>query len=654
MFAVVIFSVFVLYISMGQMLIDNLPIPDIISVNTHPMNFAVAQMLATVTVMFLGKRIFVSGFKSLLHKIPNMDTLVAISCSASFLYSLVLTFLISDMPHYAHQLFYESAAVVLMFVMIGKYLEASSKEKTKGAIQKLMDLAPETAILVKNGKQTEVAVDALAVGDIVLVRPGEKVPMDGIVTEGSGSIDESMFTGESIPVIKEVESQVIGGSINENGILYVRVSRIGEDTILAKIIKFVEDAQGKKAPIAKVADKVAGFFVPVVIVIAIVAALLWLLLGKDISFALRIFTAVLVIACPCALGLATPTAIIVGTGLGAANGILIRSGEALEITHHANVAVLDKTGTVTEGMPRVTQMTALGMEEDELLSLAAIAEKLSAHPLAKAVVTEAESKSLMHSSEVAEFENISGKGIRAALDDGRSLLVGNKALMQDFDVNLKQLAGFEEELSSRGESIMYVALASTLCGAIGVADTIKESSIEAVKRLKEMGFSVVLLTGDNQLTAAHIGRQVDVDRVFAEVLPEEKANIVAEIQKQGDTVLMVGDGINDAPALVQADIGCAIGKGSDIAVESADIVLMKSDLTDVARAVQLSRLTIKNIKQNLFWAFFYNCAGIPLAAGLLYPINGMLLSPMFAGFAMAASSVFVVTNALRLRTKKLG
>ena len=654
MFAVVFFSVFVLYVSMGQMLIDNLPIPDIISVNTHPMNFAVAQMLATVIVMFLGKRIFVSGFKSLLHKIPNMDTLVAISCSASFLYSLVLTFLISDMPHYAHQLFYESAAVVLMFVMIGKYLEASSKEKTKGAIQKLMDLAPETAILVKDGKQTEVALEALVVGDIVLVKPGEKVPMDGIVTEGSGSIDESMFTGESIPVIKEAESQVIGGSINENGVLYVRVSRIGEDTILAKIIKFVEDAQGKKAPIAKVADKVAGFFVPVVIAIAIASAILWLLLGKDISFALRIFTAVLVIACPCALGLATPTAIIVGTGLGAANGILIRSGEALEITHHANVAVLDKTGTVTEGMPRVTQMMTLGMDENELLSLAAVAEKLSAHPLAKAVVSEAESKKLAHSSEVTEFENISGKGIRATLNDGRRLIVGNKALMQDFGFHSKELAEFEEELSSRGESIMYVALADALCGAIGVADTIKESSIEAVKKLKEMGFSVVLLTGDNQLTAAHIGRQVGVDRVFAEVLPEEKANIVAEIQKQGNTVLMVGDGINDAPALVQADIGCAIGKGSDIAVESADIVLMKSDLTDVARAVQLSRLTIKNIKQNLFWAFFYNCAGIPLAAGLLYPINGMLLSPMFAGFAMATSSVFVVTNALRLRTKKLG
>ena len=639
---------------MGQMLIDNLPIPDIISVNTHPVNFAVAQMLATVIVMFLGKRIFVSGFKSLLHKIPNMDTLVAISCSASFLYSLVLTFLISDMPHYAHQLFYESAAVVLMFVMIGKYLEASSKEKTKGAIQKLMDLAPETAVLVKDGKQTEVALEALVVGDIVLVKPGEKVPMDGIVTEGSGSIDESMFTGESIPVIKEAESQVIGGSINENGVLYVRVSRIGEDTILAKIIKFVEDAQGKKAPIAKVADKVAGFFVPLVIAIAIASAILWLLLGKDLSFALRIFTAVLVIACPCALGLATPTAIIVGTGLGAANGILIRSGEALEITHHANVAVLDKTGTVTEGMPRVTQVMTLGMEENELLSLAAVAEKLSAHPLAKAVVSEAEAKNLAHSSEVTEFENVSGKGIRATLNDGRRLIVGNKALMQDVGVHSKELAEFEEELSSRGESIMYVALADALCGAIGVADTIKESSTQAVKKLKEMGFSVVLLTGDNQLTAAHIGRQVDVDRVFAEVLPEEKANIVAEIQKQGNTVLMVGDGINDAPALVQADVGCAIGKGSDIAVESADIVLMKSDLTDVARAVQLSRLTIKNIKQNLFWAFFYNCAGIPLAAGLLYPINGMLLSPMFAGFAMAASSVFVVTNALRLRTKKLG
>ena len=516
-----------------------------------------------------------------------------------------------------------------------------------------MDLAPDTAILVKDGKQSEVPADSLVVGDVVLVKPGEKVPMDGLVAEGNGSIDESMFTGESIPVAKEIDSQVIGGSINGNGVLYIRITRVGDDTILAKIIKFVEDAQGKKAPIAKVADKVAGFFVPVVIAIAIAAAILWLILGKDLSFALRIFTAVLVIACPCALGLATPTAIIVGTGLGASNGILIRSGEALEITHHTNVAVLDKTGTVTEGIPRVTQILPIEMSENELLSLAVLAEKLSAHPLAKAIVTEAEERNISDQTEVKDFENISGKGIRAELSYGGNLLVGNKALMQDFGIDLTQLSGFEEELSSKGQSVMYIALANVLCGAVGVADTVKGSSIEAVKKLKKMGFSVVLLTGDNQSAAAYIGRQVDVDRVFAEVLPEEKANIVAEIQAQGSTVLMVGDGINDAPALVQADVGCAIGNGSDIAVESADIVLMKSDLMDVAKAVQLSRLTIKNIKQNLFWAFFYNCAGIPIAAGLLYPFNGMLLSPMIAGFAMAASSVFVATNALRLRTKSL-
>ncbi len=647
------FSAFLLYISMGQMLIKDLPVPDLLSVHTHPVNFAMAQMLAAIIVMFIGKRFFVSGFKSLLHKVPNMDTLVAISCSCSFLYSLVLTFLIADTPMHAHHLYYESAAVVLTFVMLGKHLEAGSKEKTKGAIQKLMELAPDTAILIVDDRQEEVATEKLKVGDMVLVKPGAKVPMDGEVTRGAGGVDESMLTGESIPVEKEEGSSVIGGSLNGNGALYVRITRVGEDTTLAKIIKFVEDAQGKKAPIAKVADQVAGIFVPVVIAIAFAAAILWLLLGKDLAFATRIFTAVLVIACPCALGLATPTAIIVGTGLGANNGILIRSGEALEVTHKANVAVLDKTGTITEGKPSVTQMKALGMSEDELLALAALAEKLSDHPLAKAIVAKAEEKELSSTMEVTDFENVTGKGIRAKLGYGGNLLVGNQRMLEEAGVDLSPVLEFAQELYAKGQSVMYISLSDTLCGAIGVADTVKQSSILAVDRLKKMGFTVVMLTGDNQAAAAYIGRQVGADRVMAEVLPEEKALIVEELQAQGNTVLMVGDGINDAPALVQADIGCAIGSGSDIAIESADIVLMKSDLTDVARAVTLSRLTIKNIKQNLFWAFFYNCVGIPIAAGLLYPLNGMLLSPMIAGLAMAASSVFVVTNALRLKTKKL-
>jgi P-type Cu+ transporter len=648
-----LFSAFILYISMGQMLFDNLPIPGIISVHAYPVNFAMAQMLATTVVMFIGRRFFVSGFKALFYKVPNMDTLVAISCSCSFLYSLVLTFLITDTPSHAHHLYYESAAVVLTFVMLGKYLEAGSKQKTKGAIQKLMELAPDTAILIVDDMQKEVPTEALKVGDIILVKPGAKVPLDGEVTQGTGGVDESMLTGESIPVEKEPGSPVIGGSLNGNGALYIRITRVGEDTTLAKIIKFVEDAQGKKAPIAKVADRVAGVFVPVVIVIAFVSAVLWLLLGKDLAFALRIFTAVLVIACPCALGLATPTAIIVGTGLGAGNGILIRSGEALEVTHKANVAVLDKTGTITEGRPGVTEIRALGMSEDELLSLAALAEQLSDHPLAKAIVARAQEKELSSTMEVIDFENVAGKGIRAKLGYGGDLLVGNQRMLQDAGIDLSPVLDFARELYEKGQSVMYISLSDTLCGAIGVADQIKPSSIHAVSRLKDMGLTVVMLTGDNQAAAAYIGRQAGVDRVIAEVLPEEKAFIVEELQAAGDIVLMVGDGINDAPALVQADIGCAIGNGSDIAIESADIVLMKSDLTDVARAVVLSRLTIKNIKQNLFWAFFYNCVGIPVAAGLLYPFNGMLLSPMIAGFAMAASSIFVVSNALRLKTKKL-
>ncbi|HCU08665.1 MAG TPA: cation-transporting ATPase PacS [Clostridiales bacterium] len=651
--AAILLSAVLLYISMGPMLFGEIPMPDLISMDTHPVNYAMIQLLATIVVLFIGRKYFVSGFKSLYHRIPNMDSLVAISCSSSFLYSLAMTFLITDNPHQVHHLYYESAAVVLTFVMLGKHLESGSKEKTKGAIQKLMELAPDTALLFRDGQLTEVPSDTLLKGDVVLVRPGAKFPADGLVTEGAGSVDESMLTGESIPVDKEPGSQVIGGSLNGNGALHVEVARTGEDTTLAKIIRFVEDAQEKKAPIAKIVDRIAGVFVPVVIVIAVAAALLWLLLGKDLSFALRIFTAVLVIACPCALGLATPTAIIVGTGLGAGNGILIRSGEALEITHNTDVVVLDKTGTVTEGKPRVTELKALGIDENELLALAALAETLSDHPLAKAIVEEAAERELSSTMEVTEFANVTGKGIRAKLGYGGNLLVGNAKLLSETGIDLTPVESFAQALSEKGQSVMYVSLADTLCGAIGVADTVKPTSIKAIAAFKEMGFITVLLTGDNQAAAAHIGRQVGVDRVLAEVLPEEKAQIIQKFQEEGHTVLMVGDGINDAPALVQADIGCAIGNGSDIAIESADIVLIKSDLYDVIRAVNLSRLTLANIKQNLFWAFFYNCVGIPIAAGLLYPINGMLLSPMLAGFAMAASSIFVVTNALRLRTKNL-
>ncbi len=648
-------SALLLYISMGQMLVEDLPVPDIISMHTHPVNFAITQMLLAISVMFIGKRYFVSGLRSLYHKAPNMDTLVAVSCSCSFAFSLVQTYLISDDVSHVHNLYFESAAVVLALVMLGKHLESSNKEKTKSAIKGMLELAPDNAWLMdERGGITEVKASELKPGDNILIRAGERVPMDGIVTSGSGGVDESMFTGESLPVHKEPGSEVIGGSLNKDGVLYVQVSRVGQDTTLAGIIRFVEDAQGKKAPIAKMADKVAGIFVPSVMCIALVSGIAWLLLGQSFAFALKVFTAVLVIACPCALGLATPTAIIVGTGLGANHGILIRSGESLEITHKADVAVFDKTGTITAGDPSVSDILAISMSEDELLALCASAETLSDHPLAKAVVKAYEEdgrKAAM--ADVENFEYISGKGLRCTTGGGRLLLAGNAALMNGGGIDTSSASEFADSRSGEGKSLIYIALDGVLAGVIALADTIKPGAKEALARLKDMGLELVLLTGDNMFAANYIGGQVGVDRVIAGVLPDQKAAVIEELQKQGKTVLMVGDGINDAPALVQADVGCAVGTGSDIAIDSADIVLMKDDLKDVARAVRLSKLTITNIKQNLFWAFFYNCIGIPVAAGLLYPVNGMLLSPMIGGLAMGCSSFFVVTNALRLKTKKL-
>lgn len=647
-----VFSVMLLYISMGSMLVDDLPLPDIMDMDSHPVNFALTQLVLAAPIMFLGRRFFVSGFKSLFNGSPNMDALVAISCTASFLYSLVMTYLISDDPHMAHEMYYESAAVVLTLIALGKLLEKNSEEKTKGAITKLMELAPDTAVLVTGDGQWEVPTESLKVGDVVLVKAGTKFPLDGTVTQGEGSADESMLTGESLPVEKTAGSQVIGGSIGVSGALYVEVTRVGEDTTLSKIIKFVEDAQGKKAPISKVADKVAGVFVPIVIVIAVLAAAIWLIAGQGISFALKVFTTVLVIACPCAMGLATPTAIIVGTGKGASHGILIRSGEALEKAHETDVVILDKTGTVTEGRPRVTEIISLGMGENELLTLAASAESLSDHPLAKAICDEATERGLDFDSLSEGFEVVQGKGLRADYK-GEKLVIGNSRLMLEEGVGETELGARIEELSSQGQTPMLAALGGKLLGLIAVADTVKETSREAIQKLHEMDVEVVLLTGDNVRAAEHISEIVGADSVIAEVLPQDKAAVVKGYQDKGKKVMMVGDGINDAPALAQADVGCAIGNGSDIAIESADIVLMKSDLGDVPKAIRLSRLTIRNIKQNLFWAFCYNVLGIPVAAGALYPAFELLLSPMIGGIAMSLSSIFVVTNALRLRGKKL-
>ena len=642
-----------LYVSMGQMLpfgLPTLPLPDLFSMHTHPVNFAILQLLLTVPVLYCGRNFFISGFKALFRGAPNMDSLVAIGSACSFAYSIVMTFLISDSPIYVHNLYYESSAIVLTLVSLGKFLESRNMQKTKGAITALMQLSPDTAILAETGR--EVPTNTLKVGDLVLVKPGVRIPTDGIVTEGESSVNESMLTGESLPVEKQVGSEVIGGSVNQNGILYVKVTRIGEDTTLSRIIRFVEDAQGKKAPISKTADKVASVFVPTVICIALLAAIAWAISGQPFPFVLKVFTSVLVIACPCALGLATPTAIMVGTGLGAKQGILIRSGEILEITHSVDTVVLDKTGTVTQGKPAVTKVIPYECDETTLLEAAASIEAVSSHPLAEAITAYAKETGLTTPAKPDTFENISGQGLKAQIN-GETVLAGNRRLLDANHVSVQPLAAQAECLAAQGETPMYFARSDRLLGLISVSDPVKESSITAIEKLKTQGIQTVLLTGDNHAAANHIASLIGVDQVIAEVLPEEKAGVIQKLQQEGRRVMMVGDGINDAPALTQADIGCAIGSGSDIAIESADIVLMRDDLQDVSRALQLSASTLRNIKQNLFWAFCYNTIGIPIAAGLLYLFGGPLLSPMFAGAAMSLSSVCVVGNALRLGRAKL-
>ena len=678
-----VFTVILLYISMGPMLIEGLPVPSIIDMHKYPSNYALTQLILTIPILWFGKKFFINGFKALYHLNPNMDSLVAIGSGASFLYSLVMTYLIPIDNHYVHNLFYESAAVVITLIMFGKYLEGMSKVKTKGAIRKLMELSPDEAFL-EDG--TKVATESLKIGDVVLVKPGAKIPLDGVVVKGNSGVDEAMITGESIPVSKTEGDNVIGGSINVNGVLYVRITKIGEDTTLAKIIRFVEDAQGKKAPISKLADKVAGVFVPVVILIAIVAAIVWFVLGKDIAFVLKIFTSVLVIACPCSLGLATPTAIMVGTGVGASNGILIRNGEILEIAHKIDTVVLDKTGTITEGKPSVREIYTNGMPDEDLLKLAATVEGVSEHPLAKAVIEKAmeygESACNIGDKvkacdltkfgyNVVNFSNYSGMGVVAKIEkigeNGsvedeltssdfaiKEVSVGNRKLLNTLSIRVMDTFDDNARLcEEKGQTPLFVAIDGKLEGIISVADTIKETSREAVALMKNADLHVVMLTGDNKGAANAIGKEAGCDEIIAEVLPEDKAGVVSKLQEEGRKVMMVGDGINDAPALTQADVGCAIGNGSDIAIEAGDIVLMKSDLLDVPAAIRLSRLTITNIKENLFWAFLYNSIGLPVAAGVLYSVNGLLLNPMLGGLAMSLSSVCVVTNALRLKTKRI-
>lgn len=666
------FAIPLLYLSMGHMLPVDLPVPEFLDMNTHPMAFAVAQLVLTIPVLIAGRKFYVVGFKTLFKGNPNMDSLVAIGTGSAFLYSLVMTIGIVKEPMNAHNLYYESAAVVVTLIMLGKYMESRSKGKTSEAIRKLMELAPDSAILYEDGVEREVPSASVRVGQKLLIKPGSRIPLDGIVVTGSSSVDESMLTGESIPVEKQQGDLLIGGSMNYNGAMVMEVLRIGADTTLSKIIRMMEDAQGKKAPIAKLADTVAAYFVPSVMGIACVAALLWLLVGgKPLSFVLTVFVSVLVIACPCALGLATPTAIMVGTGVGASHGILIKSGEALEMAHKIDTVVLDKTGTITEGKPQVTDIlvyresvceggscslggrnleAADGMEDD-LLVLAASCEQMSEHPLGQAIVEEAKARGL--ELETPEhFESVTGEGIIAVLD-GDEIAIGNSKMMDRLQISRTQAEAEVQVMAEEGKTPMFVAMAGKLLGIISVADTIKETSVQAVDELKSLGIEVYMLTGDNERTAEYIGKQAHIEHVVAEVLPQDKAAVVEKLQKQGRHVMMVGDGINDAPALVQADVGCAIGSGSDIALDAGDIVLMKSDLKDVYRAIRLSRATIRNIKQNLFWAFFYNSMGIPVAAGVLYLFGGPLLNPMIGGFAMSLSSVCVVGNALRLRFLKL-
>ena len=647
-----VFTVPLLVITMGHMFGEPLgfKLPAIIDPMVNPLYFGLIQLLLVLPVLFAGNKFFTVGFSSLISRSPNMDSLIAMGTSAAFLYGIFAIFQIyGGNIDYAYDLYFEAAGVIITLILLGKYLEAVTKGKTSEAIKKLMGLAPKTAIIIRNGKEVEMAIEEVEVGDIIVVRPGEKMPVDGEVIDGMTSVDESMLTGESMPVEKNIGDAIIGASINKNGLIKYKATRVGKDTALAQIIKLVEDAQGSKAPIAKMADIISGYFVPVVIGIAIAAALAWYFFaGETGVFSLTIFISVLVIACPCALGLATPTAIMVGTGKGAEYGVLIKSGVALETTHKIKTIIFDKTGTITEGKPKVTDVVVTSeITEEYLLQLAASAEKGSEHPLGEAIVKDAEERGIEF-KKLNYFKAIPGHGIEVEMD-GKNILLGNRKLMVESEIPLKDLEVTSDRLAGEGKTPMYVAINGQMAGIIAVADTVKDNSKKAIEQLHKMGIEVAMITGDNRRTAEAIAKQVGIDRVLAEVLPEDKANEVKKIQAEGREVAMVGDGINDAPALAQADIGIAIGSGTDVAMESADIVLMRSDLMDVPTAIQLSKKTISNIKQNLFWAFGYNTLGIPIAMGVLYLFGGPLLNPIIAAAAMSLSSVSVLLNALRLK-----
>ncbi len=649
LFIAIFISTILLYVSMGQMFFDKLPIPLFADMHSNPLGFALTQIILCIPVMIIGRKFFINGFSTLFKGSPNMDTLVAVGTTTSFLYSLAMVFTVGKNAHSAHNLYFESVAVVITLILLGKYLESRSKEKTTDAIKKLIALTPDISHLYKDGEVTDVPTKNIKVGDILLVKPGEKIPLDGVVIKGSSTVDESMLTGESLPIEKEVNCVVTGGSLNIGGMLNIQINKVGKDTTLAKIIAFVENAQAKKAPISKIADKVAGVFVPAVIVIAFVAALIWLLCTKDFSFAVRIFTSVLVIACPCALGLATPTAVMVGTGLGATNGILIKNAEALEVTNKVNVVIFDKTGTVTEVIPTVTDV--ISDCPDEMIKYAAVAETVVHHPIATSILQYALDKGIKTETP-DNAQNFLGYGVCCVFNN-EHIIVGKKDFLSDKGVDVSEFSLESDKLLKEGKTVVFVGKNKKLLGLIAVADNLKKTSVQTFERLSKMGIKTVLLSGDNSVCVEYISKKLNADEFYGNVLPEQKAQIVSDLKKKYGFTMMIGDGINDAPALIQADIGCAVSNGSDIAIDSADIVLMKNDPFDAVCAINLSRLTMRTIKQNLFWAFCYNVICIPVAAGVFYALAGVLLNPMLAGFAMSLSSVSVVTNALRLKGRKI-
>lgn len=647
-----VFAIPLMYISMGHMM--GIHLPDIVNPKKNAAVYSIVQLLLTIPVVYAGKDFFIHGFKNLVRKSPTMDSLIAMGASAAIIYSLYATYMtITADPEYHMNLYFESAGTIITLILLGKLLEARTKGQTSSAIKKLIGLQPKKAKIIENGVEKEVLIENIKVGDIIVVKPGEKIAVDGKIVNGNTSVDEAMITGESIPVSKNPGDKVIGGSINKNGSIQFEATEIGKDTVLSQIIKLVEEAQGSKAPISRMADIVAGYFVPIVIMIATITGIVWFISGSGLTAALTFFISVLVIACPCALGLATPTSIMVGTGKGAENGILIKSGEALETAHKIKTVVLDKTGTITKGKPVLTDLKVYNnFDENEILQLAASAENNSEHPLAEAIVNGAKEKNVEF-KQYDKFRAMPGYGIRAVIDE-KEIQIGNRKLMASRKISTEAAEKDYEILSNEGKTPMFISVNNELAGLIAVADVVKETSKEAVEKMHKLGLKVIMLTGDNEKTAKYIAKEVGIDRVIAEILPFQKSEEVKKLQEAGEFVAMVGDGINDSPALAQANVGIAIGSGTDVAIESADIVLIRNDLNDVAGAIALSKATITNIKENLFWAFFYNVIGIPFAAGIFYAFfNGPKLDPMIAAFAMSLSSVSVLMNALRLKFFKV-